>query len=77
MPYAWQTPGSGEALVRQEVAPLEAGRDELVLEVLHCGLCHSDVSMFDNAWGMSAYPLVGGHEAVGRVVAVGEGVDPA
>ncbi|MFM8974531.1 MAG: hypothetical protein ACKOFN_02245 [Vulcanococcus sp.] len=32
MPYAWQTPGSGEALVRREVAPLEAGRDELVQE---------------------------------------------
>ncbi|MFM7235502.1 MAG: NAD(P)-dependent alcohol dehydrogenase [Cyanobium sp.] len=77
MPYAWQITGPGEPLVRQEVATLVAGRDELVLDVLHCGLCHSDVSMFDNAWGMSAFPLVGGHEAVGQVVAVGEGVDPA
>ncbi|MFM7549715.1 MAG: alcohol dehydrogenase catalytic domain-containing protein, partial [Cyanobacteriota bacterium] len=33
--------------------------------------------MFDNSWGVSTYPLVGGHEAVGRVVAVGVGVDPA
>ncbi|MFN6337507.1 MAG: NAD(P)-dependent alcohol dehydrogenase [Cyanobacteriota bacterium] len=77
MPHAWQTPGPSQPLERREVAPLEPGRDELVLEVLHCGLCHSDVSMIDNAWGMSAYPLVGGHEAVGRVVAVGDGVDPA
>ena len=63
--------------MRPAVAPLAPGRGELVLDVMHCGLCHSDVSMFDNAWGMSAYPLVGGHEAVGQVVAVGEGVDPA
>jgi uncharacterized zinc-type alcohol dehydrogenase-like protein len=77
MPHVWQTLGPGEPLVRQEVAPLEPGRDELVLDVLHCGLCHSDVSMIDNSWGMSAYPLVAGHEAVGRVVAVGDGVDPA
>ena len=54
----------------------EPAADELVLEVLHCGLCHSDLSMLDNDWGLSAYPLVPGHEVVGRVVAVGEGVDP-
>ena len=77
MPYAWQINGPGEPLVRQEVAPLVPGRDELVLDVLHCGLCHSDLSMFDNAWGIGAFPMVGGHEAVGQVVAVGEGVDPA
>jgi len=56
------------------VAP---GTDELVLEVLHCGLCHCDLSMLDNHWGGSRYPLVPGHEVVGRVVEVGEGVDPA
>jgi uncharacterized zinc-type alcohol dehydrogenase-like protein len=55
---------------------LEPTADELVLEVLHCGLCHSDLSMLDNQWGMSNYPLVPGHEAVGRVVRVGAGVDP-
>jgi uncharacterized zinc-type alcohol dehydrogenase-like protein len=55
---------------------LEPAADELVMEVLHCGLCHSDLSMLDNQWGMSNYPLVPGHEVVGRVVRVGEGVDP-
>lgn len=77
MPHVWQAAAPGEPLRRHEVPVLEPGRDELVLEVLHCGLCHSDVSMLDNAWGMSAFPLVPGHEAVGRVVAVGDGVDPA
>jgi len=50
---------------------LEPAADELVLEVLHCGLCHSDLSMLDNHWGMTQYPLVPGHEVVGRVIAVG------
>jgi uncharacterized zinc-type alcohol dehydrogenase-like protein len=77
MPHVWQAAGPGEPLLRHEGPALEPGRDELVLEVLHCGLCHSDLSMLDNAWGMSTYPLVPGHEAVGRVVAVGDGVDPA
>lgn len=72
-----QTAGPGEPLQRQEVEPLTPGPGELVLEVLHSGLCHSDLSMIDNAWGMSSYPLVAGHEAVGRVAAVGDGVDPA
>jgi uncharacterized zinc-type alcohol dehydrogenase-like protein len=73
--FHWQSPAPGAPLERVEAPPLEPGPDELLLEVLHCGLCHSDVSMLDNAWGMGAYPLVPGHEAVGRVIAVGEGVD--
>jgi len=55
---------------------LHPAADELVLEVLHCGLCHSDLSMLDNDWGVSSYPLVPGHEVVGRVVRVGAAVDP-
>lgn len=43
---------------------------------MHCGLCHSDLSMIGNHWVVSRYPLVPGHEVIGRVTAVGEGVDP-
>jgi len=74
--FHWQTLSPGGPLERVEAPPLEPGPDELLLEVLHCGLCHSDVSMIDNAWAISGYPLVPGHEAVGRVIAVGDGVDP-
>ena len=49
--------------------PLGVGKVEIAVE--SCGICHSDLSMLDNDWGMSAYPLVLGHEVVGRVVAVG------
>ena len=73
----WGNRGSGTPLSRQELTITPPGADEVLLEVLYCGLCHSDLSMLDDAWGMSAYPLVAGHEAVGRVVAVGDGVDAA
>jgi alcohol/geraniol dehydrogenase (NADP+) len=52
----------------------EPGPDQVDIQVESCGICHSDLSMLDNQWGMSAYPLVPGHEVVGRVRAVGEQV---
>ncbi len=73
----WQTTALGGPLQRSEANLSEPAPDEATIEVLHCGLCHSDLSMIDNAWGVTSLPLVPGHEAVGRVVAVGEGVDPA
>lgn len=45
--------------------------DFVEVQVEHCGLCHSDLSMIDNEWGRTPLPLVPGHEAVGRVVAAG------
>jgi uncharacterized zinc-type alcohol dehydrogenase-like protein len=47
--------------------------EEVEIKVTHCGLCHSDLSMLDNEWGISSYPFVPGHEAVGTVVAMGDG----
>ena len=48
--------------------------DEVEIDVDYCGICHSDVSMIDNDWGMSQYPLVAGHEVVGRVAQTGSAV---
>jgi uncharacterized zinc-type alcohol dehydrogenase-like protein len=45
--------------------------DQVDVTVDYCGVCHSDLSMMDNEWGMTAYPFVGGHEVVGKVAAVG------
>ena len=50
--------------------PLEP--EDVEIKVTHCGLCHSDLSMLDNEWGMSQYPFVPGHEVTGTVVALGE-----
>src|SRR5260221_7688807 len=51
--------------------PGEIGPEEVEIEITHCGICHSDLSMLDNEWGMSKYPFVPGHEAVGTVVDLG------
>jgi uncharacterized zinc-type alcohol dehydrogenase-like protein len=52
----------------------EPGASEIAVEILCCGVCHSDLHMARNEWGNSVYPLVPGHEIVGRVTAVGSGV---
>jgi uncharacterized zinc-type alcohol dehydrogenase-like protein len=54
--------------------PAQLKPDEIEIQISHCGICHSDVHMIDNDWGMSKYPLVPGHEIVGTVRAVGFGV---
>ncbi|WP_297205609.1 NAD(P)-dependent alcohol dehydrogenase [uncultured Pluralibacter sp.] len=46
--------------------------EDVEVQVDYCGICHSDLSMIDNEWGMSSYPLVAGHEVIGRVAALGE-----
>jgi uncharacterized zinc-type alcohol dehydrogenase-like protein len=45
--------------------------EQVEIDVASCGICHSDLSMLDNAWGLSRYPLVPGHEVVGTIAALG------
>lgn len=45
--------------------------DDVEIEILYCGVCHSDLHMARNDWGWSFYPLVPGHEIIGRVVGLG------
>jgi alcohol/geraniol dehydrogenase (NADP+) len=68
--YAATTPHS--ALQPFAFDPGELHPEEVEIKVSYCGICHSDVSMLDNEWGMSKFPFVPGHEAVGTVVALGE-----
>lgn len=49
-------------------------RDDIAMEVLYCGVCHSDLHQARNDWGWSRYPLVPGHEIVGRVIGIGSDV---
>ena len=48
--------------------------DDVVIEILYCGVCHSDVHNVRNDWGHAQYPMVPGHEIIGRVVEVGSEV---
>ena len=47
---------------------------DVAIEILYCGVCHSDIHSARNEWGRTHYPLVPGHEIVGRVTAVGNKV---
>ena len=47
---------------------------DVQIQILFCGVCHSDLHFVRNEWGMSVYPLVPGHEIVGKVTAVGDHV---
>jgi uncharacterized zinc-type alcohol dehydrogenase-like protein len=52
----------------------EPGPTEIAVEILYCGVCHSDLHMARNEWGQSIFPLVPGHEIVGKVIAIGSAV---
>lgn len=52
----------------------DMGADDIQMEILYSGICHSDIHQARNEWGGSIFPMVPGHEIVGRVVAVGENV---
>lgn len=48
--------------------------EDVAIEILYCGICHSDIHSARNEWGGTQYPFVPGHEIVGRVTAVGDKV---
>lgn len=68
---AWVAAGAKQKMVRQQVDLGPLGPEDVEVQVEHCGLCHSDLSMLNNDWGVATYPAVLGHEAIGNVVAVG------
>jgi uncharacterized zinc-type alcohol dehydrogenase-like protein len=70
--YAANEPGG--KLEPFEYDPGELGADQVEIAVDYCGICHSDISMLNNDWGMTAYPFVPGHEVAGRIAQVGENV---
>ena len=52
----------------------ELGNEQVDIKVHYCGLCHSDLSMLNNDWGLTEYPFVPGHEIVGEITAIGKEV---
>jgi uncharacterized zinc-type alcohol dehydrogenase-like protein len=68
---AWVAPQAEQAMVRRQIDLGPLGPEEVEVQVEHCGLCHSDLSMLNNEWGVATYPAVLGHEAIGTVVDVG------
>jgi uncharacterized zinc-type alcohol dehydrogenase-like protein len=71
---AYAAPEKGKPFEPFEYDPGDLAPDGVEIDVETCGLCHSDLSMLDNDWGMTQYPFVGGHEVAGTVAAVGDAV---
>ena len=68
---AWATSAANKPLEPFEYDPGALGADDVEIAVETCGICHSDVSVMNNEWGVSTYPVVPGHEVIGRVTALG------
>ncbi|MBO6037496.1 MAG: NAD(P)-dependent alcohol dehydrogenase [Acetobacter sp.] len=71
--------GYGASAADKPLAPLslqrrETGAEDVRIEILYCGVCHSDIHCARNEWRSTVYPCVPGHEIVGRVVEVGKAV---
>lgn len=67
--YAAASPSSPLTPYTYELPSIDP--EHVDIRVEYCGICHSDLSMLRNEWGFSTYPLVPGHEVVGRVEVVG------
>lgn len=78
-PAKTKTAGYGAQSAGSKLAPFSFTRREplpqdVQLEILYCGVCHSDLHTVRNEWKNTTYPVVPGHEIVGRVTAVGSEV---
>ncbi|MFJ2175003.1 NAD(P)-dependent alcohol dehydrogenase [Streptomyces sp. NPDC087851] len=71
--YAMEQPGGPVRVREYEPGPL--GPLEVAVDVTHCGICRTDVDMLDDVHGITGYPIVAGHEAVGVLRALGSAVD--
>jgi uncharacterized zinc-type alcohol dehydrogenase-like protein len=70
--YAAQAAAS--ALAPFEIVRREPGPSDVEMDILFCGVCHSDLHQARNEWRNTVYPCVSGHEIIGRVTRVGSGV---
>ena len=75
-----KTPAYAAADGRAPLAPYTIERrepraGEVLIDILYCGVCHSDLHQARDEWGGGIFPMVPGHEIVGRVAQLGAGVD--
>src|SRR2546428_3913737 len=68
---AWVVKAAKQPMVLETVDLGPLGAEDVEVAVEHCGLCHSDLSVLNNDWGISQYPAILGHEVTGRITAIG------
>ena len=71
---AYGTEGAKEKLKEIEIERREVTEEDVKIEILYCGVCHSDIHAAQNDWDNTTYTLVPGHEIVGKVIEVGSNV---
>ncbi len=72
---AYGTEAADAALGQLNIKRRTVTAKDVEIDILYCGVCHSDLHFARNDWGMTQYPVVPGHEIVGRVTQVGAGVN--
>jgi uncharacterized zinc-type alcohol dehydrogenase-like protein len=71
---AWAAPSAKAPLVPYPITRREPGPRDVKIDILYCGVCHSDLHQVRDEWGGSIFPMVPGHEIVGKVTGVGSDV---
>ncbi|MFI0492056.1 NAD(P)-dependent alcohol dehydrogenase [Flavobacterium sp.] len=71
---AFGTSTSDTPLSQMNINRREVTEKDIEIEILYCGVCHSDLHSAKNDWGFTTYPVVPGHEIVGKVTNIGSGV---
>ncbi|WP_041522064.1 NAD(P)-dependent alcohol dehydrogenase [Gilvimarinus agarilyticus] len=72
--YSYAAQSASSALAPYEFTRRALRPDDVAIDIDYCGVCHTDIHFAENDWGMSVYPVVPGHEIIGRVNAVGDNV---
>ena len=71
---AWAAPAPRAALAPYTITRRQPGPHEVLIEILYCGVCHTDIHQVRDEWRRGTFPMVPGHEIVGRVAKAGEAV---
>jgi uncharacterized zinc-type alcohol dehydrogenase-like protein len=71
---AWAAPSAKAPLAPFQIERREPGDRDVVIDIAFCGVCHSDIHQARDEWGGALFPMVPGHEIVGRVAKVGKAV---
>src|SRR5690349_12659193 len=71
---AYAAPSVNERLKPIVINRRDAGPHDVVIDIQYCGICHSDIHQARDEWGGSIFPMVPGHEIVGKVTKIGSDV---
>lgn len=71
---AYAAPAAGQPLAPIAIERREVGANDVLIEIEFAGICHSDIHTVNGDWGPQPFPVVPGHEIVGKVTEVGSGV---